>query len=240
MVTETYYRIGHYLTEVIGLYLKAKCRCVKKRWPSRLHAVLCHRLKSQLQAGQRSQRQVFDALTDKLADKYFCNFSVFQSLPDTWAIGQVLPIMPIHRLNEKPGRRAVLQDLTCDSDGKVRQYVDQQSIETSMPIHEPRAGEPYLLGVFMVGAYQEILGDMHNLFRRHRFGECVCARRRACGIWRHGRAPTPLKTCCAMCTCRPKKCSINLKKNRAGPGLARPNTTFILPNSAAASSKAHI
>ncbi|HRM21016.1 MAG TPA: arginine decarboxylase, partial [Neisseria sp.] len=73
-------------------------------------------------------------------------------------------IMPIHRLNEKPGRRAVLQDLTCDSDGKVRQYVDQQSIETSMPIHEPRAGEPYLLGVFMVGAYQEILGDMHNLF----------------------------------------------------------------------------
>ena len=72
--------------------------------------------------------------------------------------------MPIHRLNEKPGRRAVLQDLTCDSDGKVRQYVDQQSIETSMPIHEPRAGEPYLLGVFMVGASQEILGAMHNFF----------------------------------------------------------------------------
>ena len=164
MVTETYYRIGHYLTEVIGLYLEGKVSLREKALAEQLHAVLCHRLKSQLQAGQRSQRQVFDALTDKLADKYFCNFSVFQSLPDTWAIGQVLPIMPIHRLNEKPGRRAVLQDLTCDSDGKVRQYVDQQSIETSMPIHEPRAGEPYLLGVFMVGAYQEILGDMHNLF----------------------------------------------------------------------------
>ena len=164
MVTETYYRIGHYLTEVIGLYLEGKVSLREKALAEQLHAVLCHRLKSQLQAGQRSQRQVFDALTDKLADKYFCNFSVFQSLPDTWAIGQVLPIMPIHRLNEKPGRRAVLQDLTCDSDGKVRQYVDQQSIETSMPIHEPRAGEPYLLGVFMVGAYQEILGDLHNLF----------------------------------------------------------------------------
>ncbi|UOO81706.1 arginine decarboxylase [Uruburuella testudinis] len=164
MVTETYYRIGHYLTEVIGLYLEGKVSLREKALAEQLHAVLCRRLKSQLQASQRSQRQVFDDLTDKLADKYFCNFSVFQSLPDTWAIGQVLPIMPIHRLNEKPARRAILQDLTCDSDGKVSQYVDQQSIESSMPIHEPRTGEPYLLGVFMVGAYQEILGDMHNLF----------------------------------------------------------------------------
>ncbi|MDO5639560.1 MAG: arginine decarboxylase [Neisseria sp.] len=164
MVTETYYRIGHYLTEVIGLYLEGKVSLREKALAEQLHAVLCRRLKSQLQAGQRSQRQVFDDLTDRLADKYFCNFSVFQSLPDTWAIGQVLPIMPIHRLDEKPTRRAVLQDLTCDSDGKVSQYVDQQSIESSMPIHAPNEGEPYLLGVFMVGAYQEILGDMHNLF----------------------------------------------------------------------------
>ncbi len=164
MVTETYYRIGHYLTEVIGLYLEGKVSLREKALAEQLHAVLCRRLKSQLQASQRSQRQVFDELTDKLADKYFCNFSVFQSLPDTWAIGQVLPIMPIHRLDEKPARRAVLQDLTCDSDGKVSQYVDQQSIESSMPIHALNEAEPYLLGVFMVGAYQEILGDMHNLF----------------------------------------------------------------------------
>ncbi|HBC22540.1 MAG TPA: arginine decarboxylase, partial [Pseudomonas sp.] len=101
---------------------------------------------------------------DKLADKYICNFSVFQSLPDTWAIDQILPIVPLQRLTEEPVRRAVLQDLTCDSDGKIKHYVDEQSIESSMPVHEVAPGEEYFLGVFLVGAYQEILGDMHNLF----------------------------------------------------------------------------
>ncbi|WP_107878567.1 arginine decarboxylase [Neisseria animaloris] len=164
MVTETYYRIGHYFTEVTEQYLEGKVPLKEKALAEQLHAVLCRRLKQQLQASRRSQRQVYDDLNDKLADKYFCNFSVFQSLPDTWAIGQVLPIMPLHRLDEYPTRRAVLQDLTCDSDGKISQYVDQQSIESSMRVHEPKPKEPYLLGVFMVGAYQEILGDMHNLF----------------------------------------------------------------------------
>ncbi|WP_037585860.1 arginine decarboxylase [Stenoxybacter acetivorans] len=164
MVTETYHRISHYLSEITEDYVAGKIPLAEKALAEQLYAVLCRRLRAQLQADYRSQRQVFDVLTDKLADKYFCNFSVFQSLPDTWAIGQVLPIMPIHRLNERPTRRAVLQDLTCDSDGKVSQYVDRQSIESSMPIHALNAGEPYLLGVFMVGAYQEILGDMHNLF----------------------------------------------------------------------------
>ncbi|MCP2039918.1 arginine decarboxylase [Neisseria sp. HSC-16F19] len=164
MVTETYYRISHYLAEVTESYVEGKVSLAEKALAEQLHAVLCRRLKQQLQASQRSQRQVFDELTDKLADKYFCNFSVFQSLPDTWAIDQVLPIMPIHRLDEQPTRRAVLQDLTCDSDGKVGQYVDQQSIESSMPVHAFKRGEAYILGVFMVGAYQEILGDMHNLF----------------------------------------------------------------------------
>ena len=125
---------------------------------------MCRRLHNSLKARQRSHRQVLDELNDKLADKYICNFSVFQSLPDTWAIGQVLPILPLHRLNEEPLRRAVLQDLTCDSDGKIKQYVDEQSIETSLPVHGLNEGEDYLLGIFLVGAYQEILGDMHNLF----------------------------------------------------------------------------
>lgn len=164
MITETYYRIGHYLAEVSENYVEGRVSLSEKALAEQLYAVLCRRLKAELSGGGRSQRQVYDDLTDKLADKYFCNFSVFQSLPDTWAIGQVLPIMPVHRLAEHPGRRAVLQDLTCDSDGKVSQYVDRQSIETSMPIHELNEGEPYILGVFMVGAYQEILGDMHNLF----------------------------------------------------------------------------
>ncbi|WP_338809310.1 arginine decarboxylase [Neisseria leonii] len=164
MVTETYYRVGHYLAEVTENYIEGRVSLQEKALAEQIHAVLCRRMKACLSADGRSQRQVYDDLNDKLADKYFCNFSVFQSLPDTWAIGQVLPIMPIHRLDEKPSRRAVLQDLTCDSDGKVSQYVDRQSIEPSMPVHALKTGEPYILGVFMVGAYQEILGDMHNLF----------------------------------------------------------------------------
>lgn len=164
MVTETYYRISHYMVEVNENYVDGRIPLSEKALAEQLYSVLCHRLIHVLQTSRRSQRQVYDDLTEKLADKYFCNFSVFQSLPDTWAIGQVLPIMPIHRLDEKPTRRAVLQDLTCDSDGKVSRYVDGQSIEPSMPIHEWRKNEPYILGVFLVGAYQEILGDMHNLF----------------------------------------------------------------------------
>ncbi|MCQ4144671.1 MULTISPECIES: arginine decarboxylase [Vogesella] len=164
MVTETYYRASHLASEVSDMYAEGRLTLKEKAVAEQLHAALCRRLLSQLTASQRSQRQVFDDLTDRLADKYFCNFSVFQSLPDTWAIDQVLPIMPIHRLDEQPTRRAVLQDLTCDSDGKVKQYVDEQSIESSMPVHEVKPGEEYLIAVFLVGAYQEILGDMHNLF----------------------------------------------------------------------------
>jgi arginine decarboxylase len=164
MVTETYYRASHLVADVAEFYSEGRISLKDKALAETVYAVLCRRLLGQLTASQRSQRQVFDDLTDKLADKYFCNFSVFQSLPDTWAIDQVLPIMPIHRLDEQPTRRAVLQDLTCDSDGKVKQYIDQQSLETSMPIHDVAAGQDYLVGVFLVGAYQEILGDMHNLF----------------------------------------------------------------------------
>lgn len=164
MVTETYYRACHYLADVSELYNEGRLGLAEKALAEQAHAALCRRLRQALSTGARSQRQAFDDLTERLADKYFCNFSVFQSLPDTWAIDQVLPIMPIHRLDEAPTRRAVLQDLTCDSDGKVSQYVDGQSIESSMAVHEVRAGEPYLLAVFLVGAYQEILGDMHNLF----------------------------------------------------------------------------
>lgn len=99
-----------------------------------------------------------------LPDKYFCNFSLFQSLPDSWAIDQVFPIMPLSRLDEKPTRHATLQDITCDSDGKISTYVSSQGGANFLPVHQLKASEPYYLGVFLVGAYQEILGDMHNLF----------------------------------------------------------------------------
>ena len=99
-----------------------------------------------------------------LADKYFCNFSLFQSLPDSWAIDQLFPIMPIQRLNERPTRHATLQDITCDSDGKISNFVADGHIKHVLPIHALRKNENYHLGVFLIGAYHEILGDMHNLF----------------------------------------------------------------------------
>ena len=99
-----------------------------------------------------------------LPDKYFCNFSLFQSLPDSWAIDQVFPVVPISRLDEKPTRTATLQDMTCDSDGKMNNFIVGGGTMSSLPVHPLKPGEPYYIGVFLVGAYQEILGDMHNLF----------------------------------------------------------------------------
>ncbi|MBV1774211.1 arginine decarboxylase [Burkholderiaceae bacterium DAT-1] len=164
MATETYHRATHYMSEVSSKFAEGKITLAEKALAEQLYFAICRRLQGLLLATQRSHRQVFDELNDKLADKYICNFSVFQSLPDTWAIDQVLPILPVHRLNEAPSRRAVLQDLTCDSDGKIKQYVNEQSIEPNLPVHQLVDGQEYVLGMFLVGAYQEILGDMHNLF----------------------------------------------------------------------------
>ncbi|MDR2887076.1 MAG: biosynthetic arginine decarboxylase [Bacteroidales bacterium] len=99
-----------------------------------------------------------------LSDKYFCNFSLFQSLPDAWAIDQIFPIMPIHRLNEEPVCNATIQDITCDSDGKIDKFISTRNSPHQIPLHPLRGKETYYLGVFLVGAYQEILGDLHNLF----------------------------------------------------------------------------
>lgn len=106
----------------------------------------------------------FRVLPKLLADKYFCNFSLFQSLPDTWAIDQIFPIMPIQRLNEKPDRAATLQDITCDSDGKIDNFISTKNISYYLPVHSVKQNDSYYIGVFLVGAYQEILGDLHNLF----------------------------------------------------------------------------
>ena len=99
-----------------------------------------------------------------LADKYFCNFSLFQSLPDTWAIDQLFPVVPLQRLDERPTRQATLQDITCDSDGKMAHFVTGSHTSSTLPVHPLKKGDSYYLGIFLVGAYQEILGDMHNLF----------------------------------------------------------------------------
>jgi arginine decarboxylase len=102
-------------------------------------------------------------LDEQLSDTYFCNFSLFQSIPDSWAVKQLFPVMPIHRLNEKPLSHAVLGDITCDSDGKVDRFVDRRDVKKTLPLHSVN-GDAYYLGIFLVGAYQEILGDLHNLF----------------------------------------------------------------------------
>ncbi len=114
----------------------------------------------------RGMKHVPDELkiSKMLPDKYFCNFSLFQSLPDSWAIDQMFPIMPIARLDEKPTRTATIQDITCDSDGKICNFISDHGVSNALPIHPLRGNESYYIGVFLVGAYQEILGDMHNLF----------------------------------------------------------------------------
>jgi len=118
----------------------------------------------QIAASIKHSPDELKSISKLLPDKYYCNFSLFQSLPDSWAIDQIFPIMPITRLNEKPDRTATLQDVTCDSDGKIDNFISTRNFSYHLPVHDVKQKEPYYIGVFLVGAYQEILGDLHNLF----------------------------------------------------------------------------
>ena len=129
----------------------------------RLYWATCARVRDVARRMDRPPEELA-GIEEILSDTYFCNFSVFQSLPDSWAIDQLFPIMPIHRLGERPARKAVLADITCDSDGKIDRFVSQRDIKRSLEVHELRPGEDYYLAAFLVGAYQETLGDLHNLF----------------------------------------------------------------------------
>ncbi|MCY4321972.1 MAG: biosynthetic arginine decarboxylase [Bdellovibrionaceae bacterium] len=121
---------------------------------------------TQLTKNKEDYEDIFLTLKKQLTDTYFCNFSIFQSLPDSWALSYIFPVLPIHRLREKPNKQAYLVDLTCDSDGQISKIVDYKNweIESFMPVHDLKKNEPYLMGIFLTGAYQEILGDLHNLF----------------------------------------------------------------------------
>jgi arginine decarboxylase len=141
-----------------GGYLPLGQRCLAET----LFWAICSRLRKLVQQMDEVPEDL-QGLDDTLADTYFCNFSLFQSIPDSWAIKQLFPVMPIHRLNEPPTRQAVLGDITCDSDGKIDQFIDRRDVKRTLALH-PFNGDPYYLGVFLVGAYQEILGDLHNLF----------------------------------------------------------------------------
>jgi arginine decarboxylase len=129
----------------------------------RLYWATCARIRDLCRKLERLPEEL-DDLESILSDTYFCNVSVFQSLPDSWAIDQLFPILPIHRLGERPTRTAVLADITCDSDGKIDHFVSLRDVKRTLELHELRSGEKYYLAVFLVGAYQETLGDLHNLF----------------------------------------------------------------------------
>jgi arginine decarboxylase len=129
-----------------------------------LYHTICRQVRDRLNPLVRAHAKVIDELNEKLAAKVFANFSVFQSLPDAWALDQPFPILPLSRLDEVLTERSIIQDLTCDSDGQVELYVDNMGVETTLPLPTHDENKPYLLGFFLAGAYQEILGDMHNLF----------------------------------------------------------------------------
>jgi arginine decarboxylase len=163
-IAELYHDAQFVLAEARQAFAQGKLGLTELANAEQQQIQVFQQIKSQLNPNIHSESSILAELNEKLADKVFCNFSLFQSLPDIWGIDQVFPIMPIHRLDEQPDRRAVLQDLTCDSDGVIDLYVDGQNIEKTLPVHAIDLNEPYLIGFFMVGAYQEILGDMHNLF----------------------------------------------------------------------------
>ena len=161
---ELFHEAQHHLAEGQSLYALGQLSLVDRAHLDEMFYAVANAVRSRLLPAERAHRQVLDDLDEKLVDKYFTNFSVFESIPDVWAIDQVFPIVPIARLDEEPTRRGVIVDLTCDSDGRIDHYVEADGVDVSLPLHALQEGESYRLGIFMVGAYQETLGDIHNLF----------------------------------------------------------------------------
>jgi arginine decarboxylase len=161
---ELFHEAQHHLAEGQALYALGQLALADRARLDEMYYAIANAVRARLRPGERSHRAALDELDEKLVDKYFVNFSVFESVPDIWAIDQIFPIAPIARLHEEPTRRGVIVDLTCDSDGRIDDYVDAEGVDVSLPLHAPKAGENYRLGIFMVGAYQETLGDIHNLF----------------------------------------------------------------------------
>lgn len=159
--TETYHDAQQSLDTAMNLFSAGYLPLVQRSLAENLYWAICLKLQKLVKTMDEVPEDLQN-LDESLSDTYFCNFSLFQSIPDSWAIKQLFPIMPIHRLNERPTHHAVLGDITCDSDGKVDQFIDRRDVKRTLPLHSFN-GDPYVLGVFLVGAYQEILGDLHNL-----------------------------------------------------------------------------
>ncbi|HEV7839121.1 MAG TPA: biosynthetic arginine decarboxylase, partial [Gemmatimonadaceae bacterium] len=158
---ESYHDAQQALDMAMNLFSGGYLPLDQRSLAENLYWAICLKLQKLVQAMDEVPEDLQN-LDESLSDTYFCNFSLFQSIPDSWAIKQLFPIMPIHRLNERPIRHAVLGDITCDSDGKIDQFIDRRDVKRTLPLHT-FDGSPYFLGVFLVGAYQEILGDLHNL-----------------------------------------------------------------------------
>ena len=159
---ESYHDAQQALDMAMNLFSGGYLPLEQRAHAENVYWAICEKI-YKLRKGMDDMPEDLQALEELLSDTYFCNFSLFQSIPDSWAIKQLFPVMPIHRLNEAPVNHAVLSDITCDSDGKLDQFIDRRDVKKTILLH-PFKGEPYYLGVFLVGAYQEILGDLHNLF----------------------------------------------------------------------------
>ena len=149
--------------EALDLFAHGMLDLKTRAQVERMYWAVAHEI-NVLSGTMKHSPEEFRKLDKLMADKYFCNFSLFHSLPDSWGVDQLFPIMPIQRLDERPDRNGTLQDITCDSDGKITQFVTHQTVSNILPLHTVKPGEHYYIGAFLVGAYQEILGDMHNLF----------------------------------------------------------------------------
>ena len=158
---ETYHDAQQALDMAMNLFSGGYLSLEQRSHAENLFWATCEKIHKLCQ-GMSEVPEDLQSLGEMLSDTYFCNFSLFQSIPDSWAIKQLFPVMPIHRLNERPTNHAVIGDITCDSDGKLDQFIDRRDVKKTILLH-PFDGEPYYLGVFLVGAYQEILGDLHNL-----------------------------------------------------------------------------
>lgn len=161
---ECFHEAEHWVEEGKAAFLKGSIDLSERAQLEPLYAAILSVLVERLDVDNDRHRKLRDHIRWLLSDKYFINLSIFQSLPDIWAIDQVFPIVPLTRLNETPDRRAVLEDLTCDSDGRIDHYVDRGLLQETLAVHSIGPDELYLLGIFMAGAYQETLGDIHNLF----------------------------------------------------------------------------
>ncbi|HXU03694.1 MAG TPA: biosynthetic arginine decarboxylase [Polyangia bacterium] len=161
-VLESYHDALEYKEEALQLFNLGNLSLSERVVAEDVFWAICQKL-LKIVREMREVPEELEGLERALSDTYFCNFSMFQSLPDIWAIDQLFPIMPIHRLGEEPTRRAVLADITCDSDGKIDHFIDRRDVKSVLELH-PVNGHDYFLGVFLIGAYQEILGDLHNLF----------------------------------------------------------------------------